>query len=378
MPQFGAVFPLWSFSGANDSLLERLRHEVGLDYITIPVITGPVSAFRVAPHHGPHAFHSAGGWHYRSRRGAYAGTEIKPRIADWIKGRDPLAQLMDAAAELGMHVAFEVDIRSALSADPHAARTLVRNLWDEPLVTAGPCPLHPEVEAIAEGVFSELAEFQPAAIIMPEWPLDPSTPESRDLHEPGRRPHTFWNCYCVGCLHVARAAGLDPELVRRHAQADFEQANGLAPAPPLTATRHDRSGGLFDEQPNEYADVRRRAQTKFLQDVARRHAATQLYLTSTRLRYPVPGWGTHFPCSPETGARAPGQTTNEPAPKPYAARIFAATTTESDAPKLVQTTRQAAEIGAERIEFDGVDAAIPDLCIWLKQAVRFAGRETML
>src|SRR5262245_59155093 len=102
-PSFGVVYPLWNHTREPGNLLDRLVGEVGIDHITIPVVTGPVEQFR--PYFFPDApyFGTEGGWHYPPGERLIAA-RIKPHVATWCGKRDILSQVRTAAERQGLKV----------------------------------------------------------------------------------------------------------------------------------------------------------------------------------------------------------------------------------------------------------------------------------
>ena len=58
---FGLVYPLWNHTRAADSLLDRVVGEVGIDHLTVPVVTGAQTQFRLSGGFESPYFHTEGG-----------------------------------------------------------------------------------------------------------------------------------------------------------------------------------------------------------------------------------------------------------------------------------------------------------------------------
>ncbi|MGE3182472.1 MAG: hypothetical protein AB7N71_12645, partial [Phycisphaerae bacterium] len=158
---YGVVYPLWSFHGDTDNRLARLIGEVGVDHITVPVVTGPVVDFRAAPTAGPHHFETQGGWHFQPEREHYHTNEVKPKSADWLRTRNPLPQLVELARKRDLQVHFRVDLPAAFLSAPGHETCAVRNMWDEQVPIAGPCTLHPDYRAMFRGTVEDLLTYAP-------------------------------------------------------------------------------------------------------------------------------------------------------------------------------------------------------------------------
>jgi hypothetical protein len=140
-PQFGLVLPLWDYADRPE-WLDRVAGEIGLDHLTVPVVSGPVESFRLARAIPPDSaaapyFATEGGWHFPPNAKSYSSTGVRPTKARWFGAADVLGRLAEHLARLGVRLVARVELRDVsalLHAEEHLAQ---RNAWGQPILTAG-------------------------------------------------------------------------------------------------------------------------------------------------------------------------------------------------------------------------------------------------
>lgn len=414
MPEFGIVFPPWVYRGENDELLARILGEVGPDYVTIPLVTGPFTELRAERTHGGHVVSSSGGWHYQPDAARYAGCSHKPQSADWLHGRDVLPQMLADLRGRGVRVVFRVDPGSALKGLPTTPLPMrIRNVWDEELPWAGPCLLQPESEQLLRGLIADLSVHQPDGWSIVRWKANTSPAFTRRSMRGFRTrsggPATV--CLCAGCRAVAQRAGLDMDEVCRALTEDFQRlySQSGGGAAPQFAGETARPSNLS----SVYSECRLRAEIEIYQRLGAMLGKTRrnwldtdpLSLTRDESFRDFADWDDYVAIHPaalpatfepddlelQTPAASAGLTFDMKSARGTALGFFLRLRAApwwppdgmvlevdavcgEDAPHLVSFAQSAVEQGVSNLEFDGIHLLPRAAVQSLKQAVRFARR----
>ncbi|MBN2446208.1 MAG: hypothetical protein JXO22_05765 [Phycisphaerae bacterium] len=375
--EFGIVYPLWNEVLAPRDLLERVAGEVGLDHITVPVITGPWHEFRlVTPLEPERSFATEGGWHFPPVSERYRPTGVIPRTARWTGKRNHLARLCERAGALSLRLVFRVDLRGAACASEQHAHLRMRDAWDDELPWA--CVAQAELRELLYAVLADLACYEPAGIELADWALDTSTGQAHETslswHAGARRLAN--TCFCPACRQVAAHAGLDADHIARSVRVHTERM--------LTHPEDDWRGMLAaDELLKAYRHgVRPRECADWLTQLSASHPQERQYL----LR-PVTANGDCTPAGWYPLLDTPAGTTHEElergilnrterweeTPTVWGLSLPVWRPTFTDSAALVRMVTQTAA-AARLFDLDGVSTALPEAITWLKQAVRFARR----
>jgi len=232
--QFGIVLPLWSYAADRGALLERAAGEIGLEHVTVPVVTGPQTHFRVgtAPEQ-PH-FETAGGWHFPHAAKAYAAVGIRPVRASWFAGADVLGRLREHAQRQNLKLVMRLDLRGAAVLLEQASHLLQRNAWGQEVTAAGGCASQPDLRELVRATLDDLHRYEPAAWELADWvpdlPMDRALPRPLRWQPAARR--LVDTCFCSACRQVAARAGVAPDQAARSVRVQVERA--LAGTPALT------------------------------------------------------------------------------------------------------------------------------------------------
>lgn len=214
----GIVYPLWNHTDGGDSLLERVAGEVGIDHVTIPVITGARTIFRFfGPIETPY-FRTEGGWHFPPNQPLYAASGIKPRTARWMGQRDDLARVVDAARGLGIRVIFRLDVSAPEGLGAKAIEYAPRNAWGDAYESAPPCISNPQIRELVQATLGDLMRYAPDGFEVVNPALDTIFPELvMSLLESPFGPGLEL-CFCAACRQIA-AAEVDAEQAARSVRA---------------------------------------------------------------------------------------------------------------------------------------------------------------
>lgn len=375
---FGFVYPLWSHIDGSD-LLDRAVGEVGLEHLTIPIITGPWAAYRPGQPLRPHVFETRGGWHYRSAAADGLGGSLRLRTADWLGKRNVLPRVLETANARGLWIVWRLDLPGAGGLVEHNPHLGSRNAWGDQPRGAAACVLNPATRELLAAVVDELRGMAPAAgfewiAARPDRALPASLGRSGHIHDDARR--WLGLCFCPSCVDVAQAAGVDAEL---------------AAAAVRRLTGDDDSWGDDTELAARYQRVRASYWDDWWAGFVHRHGQG-----TTWLRVCAPGERPEAPDAPGTPAGhdadggdgalvdlvriADDRAASDPdellgqieqctaLALPPGRPVF------SSADALVRFVHRAAEAGVRHIDFERLDESPAETMTWLRQAVRYAHR----
>lgn len=369
---YGFVHPLWDFDADEGRLFERVTGEVGIEHVTVPVVSGAQTEqrFGCSPE-APH-FHTDGGWHFRPATKAYAATSLRPHKARWFAGGDALARLRERAAVTKTRLVLRVDLRGVRVLVDQQRHLCQRNAWGQEVPFAGACPLNPDLRELLRATLEDLQRYEPAGVELVDWVPDTAVDRGP------RRPFA-WHprvrqlldvCFCASCRQAAARADLDADEAASAVRAAVQQA----------LDTEEPSAAEGDPLVDRYLEVRRDDCRQWLQRLELRDTdARRLLLRS----YDDPPTGNFAPWVPLV--RLPNVELGPLNGDAWAARLAAlsempalslpvwrpAFGTSGDLVKLVTTAAQA---GVSLFDFEGLSEAPAVAITWLKQAVRYARR----
>lgn len=371
---FGIVYPLWSHADGGGDLLDRAIGEVGIDHITVPVVTGPLVAYRAYATEPPRVFTTDGGWHYPPNTKAYAG--VKPKTAGWFGKRDLLARVCETAEKRGVQVYFRIDMRNIpalLERNPHLRG---RNCFGDEMTYAGACLCNPQMRELMEHTLGDLRRYPVAGFELVECEPNPAmaidvaaTSETLGLVMRNGAEH----CFCPACRQIAAGAGFELERALSGAQGDI--ADRLQ-GPYMNG---DADGLCEATAVNEYREVRRADISAWLSNIASRFGDQPIRLVVGGGVDPTPGcqymfrdellysrfsreWRQHLPEFLPTGG---GSGLGYPAWRPVV----------DSADELVRFVHEVQQRGVTFFDFEHLDESPSEAIDWLRQAVRYAHRE---
>lgn len=390
--EFGIVYPLWNHSDGGGSLLERVIGEVGIEHVTVPVITGARSQFCVyGPRESPY-FHTEGGWHFPADAKLYALSGVRPRPARWYGQRDPLKKVCELARGSGINVNFRLDIPAIIQLCDQSPALAQRNAWGDSYWDWGPCINSPAYRSLVEAAIDDLGRYKPDGFELVSNRVDSLSFEVASTTFDRPFGPGFELCFCAACRQIA-SEHLDPEQAARSVRTHISRfCNSLRPG----VTSDDLLHGLHsDEMLHKYVDVRVAAAERWLEGLAARHAEHQFY------HGPVNYDSAHIGLRGlrgfkriemfDTDAWASAQSAQDGADTDYSASPVR---DEGESPRvadalemgvwfawhhgsdwLVRAVAEAIERGVTYFDFVEVDETPPETISWLRQAVRFSRRK---
>ncbi|MCK4340327.1 MAG: hypothetical protein KAY37_01215 [Phycisphaerae bacterium] len=370
---FGVVYPLWDFAADEGSLLEQVAGDVGIDHLTVPVVTGAQTQFRFVSGGGSPHFHTEGGWHYRPQARAYAAV-LKPPKARWFAGGDLLAQMRERAAAFDVRLLLRVDVRAVralVEKEPHLCQ---RNAWGQEVPSAGGCACNPDLRELLRATFDDLARYEPAGYELvdgvPDCAADRGVTRPFGWHPAIR--HLLDICFCASCRQVAEREGVDPDQAARSVRVRIERH--LAGQTPIS--------GPDDTDPvvSKYVATRAKDCCLWLQRLAESDPERRRLLVRTFGEWTLGNCApwvrmVRFPagaCGPLDGEQWAERVQALPEISALALPVWRPTFNE--AAELVRLVSEAVRAGVSTFDFEGLCEAPWDAITWLKQAIRFARR----
>ena len=360
---FGLVLPPWNFSSVEGNLLDRVVGEVGIDHLTVPVVTGEQTQFRLCHGFETPYFHTEGGWHFQPDGKLYAASGVRPRVAKWLGSRDFIGAIRERVEKLGLRLVVRVDSPRVRQVVEQAPQMSVRGAWDDPRPSFGPCPCNADLRELLRATLRDVGRYEPAGIAIQSVQTEPLVIGfSRGPLPPEVRAGL---CFCPACRQIATAAGIDADAVAERIRARTAAAACAADElePEVAAFRTARA-----------ADLRR-----WLDGLAETHADRQMIYVRPPAVFAHadalagPGWIAQFrAASPASDEDLRGLFDRTEGGKAMA--ILADGT--RGASELVSFVSRMAGGGVGAFSFEQVELAPPDFITWLKQAVRYARRES--
>ncbi len=372
---YGLFYPLWAHDATDTDLLTRVTGDVGIDHLTIPVVTGAHTAMHFCPLVQSNLFATEGGWHYPPHREHYRATDAKVRVARWSGSRNMLERVCRAAEHASVPTVFRVNLRAIPLVTDHERHLRMQNAWGDDLAFGGLCPLNPEVQELLHSVMQDLQPYGPDGFELVDWCCD--QPILSGVDRPGTwHPDlelALETCFCPACRQVAVMGGVDADAAARSARVHA----GRMAAQERPAD-HSEPSVPDDDILWEYRQVRQHELVNWLERCAESTASDRLYLLHDSGHLPhfdAPGWQ---PLVRVGGTLLDG--TSAELLAELEEEVIGALSLWSWQPQfkessdLVRTVSEAVELGVQFFDFEGFECAPEEAVQWLRQAVRYARR----
>jgi hypothetical protein len=383
----GFVYPPWALADDLD-LLDRMQGEIGLDHLTLPVVTGSHARLQLSGDDAPRWVAVEAGWHFSTGHAGCERSDIPPHVTRSVGRRGALEPVATYARRFGLALHVRLDVRAALAGREAAAAALHRNAWGQTPPHAGGCVMQPAVRQLLRQTLRDLAQFAPDGVQLVDWAPDVSSGGDTALTrvDPGLR-ELLDLCFCDACRDVARRGGIDDESAARSVQASYQRrlraAEGGGRAGPSAAAHSTAEPPLLRESDpvcSAYVAARRADTLAWLDSLAREHAERWRMLVWSSAeaegRIASEGWaplawlgcsgGQQLPSIGATGDDGDGA----------GVRLFAWRPHFERGSQLVRTVHDLAARGRLAcVEFEDLDQCPPQSRQWIRQAVRYARRE---
>jgi hypothetical protein len=373
--EFGLYYPPWNYTGKADDLLDRVAGEVGIDHVTVPVVTGEVSQFRLNRVRDEPYFHTEGGWHFPPRKELYKGA-VRPATAAWFGRRDVVGRVCDRARDLGLQVFFRASTQLSPSLVDHV-HLRRKDAWGQDIPVGLPCICNPELRELVRATLEDLERYGPGGFQVPSsrerWVCPPEGVSVRGSSSFYVWPQSY-TCFCASCRQIAASAGVDPEQAARSVRAHAERVADCLDARERIPWR------CADEVLEAYCNARANEHCDWLERLGDALAGRRRFCTWLHPAQPecMPANWTpyleHF--APVTSApeveRASPQRARESGVT--ATCIDVGTLAFREGVQLVNQLSHAVQTAIEFFDFEGVEESPAYALTWLKQAVRYARR----
>lgn len=380
---FGLVYPLWNHTRAADSLLDRVVGEVGIDHLTVPVVTGEQTQFRLSGGFESPYFHTEGGWHFPPQAKLYAASGVKPRVAKWCGTRDVLAEVREKALKLGVPLIMRVDLPAVRGLVDQTPKLRCRSAWGDDLASLGPCVCNPDFRELVQATLADLARYQPIGFELEH--LDPTEFAGSTQLPPAWQWALFGSaaglCFCSACRQLASAAGIDADAAAEGVREYISTVTGRSLGDVLEG---DDGGEAYMEAVQPYGQAR---EVDCRQWVARlsnsQDGARLILLNGDPSDSNLPPRGPWPECTVMTRLN-PLSIGSEVLS--FAVRMAVAGGSRglcvpvvspelTAANTLVQAVSAAVAQGIEFFDFEQLEESPAGVVTWLKQAVRYARRD---
>lgn len=411
MADFGLLYPLW-FHTSEPAALDEWLGSVGVQFVTVPLVTGPLREFRAPRATGPSPeFASEGGWHFPPDHSLFASAGVRPHAARWTAKRDHLRAVAETLRERGVRLVARLDLSAVPHLCEHAGHVQQCSAWGDDGVPRPACPLNPTLQVLAQECLADLGRYGPAEV---EWDHVETNPAARG--QTAGVEGLLDICFCSACRALADQAGLDAHAIARSVRVHAERAFGEARSEALRAADSD-------EMLNRYRTLRRASIDQWLVRMAEKHPALRFWrirrpaaerLVAARSEISRDAESASLFGAPIAAARNAPESAGRNATSPsglatsargaaIASRVGTILDLSSDLPAsetlveadavpealltrawlpafgsaaaLVRATGDAVRLGARRITFTDLHASPPDVASWVKQAVRWSRRE---
>ncbi|MHC5109678.1 MAG: hypothetical protein ACYTHJ_07345, partial [Planctomycetota bacterium] len=157
------VFPWDLVDVGIDEVLDCLHGEIGVDGITVPVLTQPVRQLR-ARTSSNWVFSTKGGLAFPPDADRYARTRLKPHAADWVHQKDIAESLYRACNDRGMSLRIALSAGIAGRMAERHSEMAVKNALDAHC-TSNLCLTNPDAqEFVLSALADAVARFRPSQI----------------------------------------------------------------------------------------------------------------------------------------------------------------------------------------------------------------------
>ena len=215
---FLRIYPHDLVDGGMEEVLDRLHGEIGATGVSVWAGSPAVVQWRAQPV-DPRVWRTPGGLLFQPDDEHYSATRIKPIVAENMRDVDSIEQVVRVCSDRGIAIRLVVSasvIGQLAERYPDAA---TKNVFGDRSHVAI-CLANPETQALLKGVLSDLsARYELAGVVMTDfsitWP-DAGSDGFRAATEIGDlEAELLAVCFCESCYQGGEAARVDVVAARR-------------------------------------------------------------------------------------------------------------------------------------------------------------------
>lgn len=387
-PEFYVYCYPWDLEDEGlDASLGRLAGEIGVDGITVAAVLPEITQLRTMPPAAGRLFHAKAAAHFQPDSACYANTRIRPAPAAWMKSKNALERIVTAAEKQRLKVrALIHPLTGDALAERHPHSRVVNVNGDE--VANALCPSNADVREYLAGLTRDLSThygieaIELAGLGPPH--IDIAANQSNffftlGMSEPSRELLSV--CFCAACRQRAVEAGIDMKQTEIVVTRCIENLLTL----PMPRDEDDRSIRPESEALKKYGAIRRSAiqqMTEYIRhegkvplyyhvpELRTEHDAAQDALTEETWDRLVVQSADDSHHTEKRIRRLPGQFAAAELSQPIVSAQ------SKDGPSLVALVHSSTQKGYAAINFETY-GAVPAPCLdWVRQAIRYARRES--
>lgn len=382
-----ATFQPWDFDGLDLEPALIALADLGIDVISLGLLQPSVRAVRRSAADGPRVIQQPAGFHFQPDGKVYASSRIKPIAAKWLRHRNPIERIVRTAIDqnLGIHARLDfTDLSDVLHHVPLAGMV---NVYGESCA-ARLCPSNPDANALMESVIEDVCKNYPfGRIELTGFGFtDRLTPgDARGAPQCSAiESHLLSLCFCPSCRDRAGRDGVRVDRVVSDVQIGLDAQFRLEPPADLTLEM------FLQRHPDVAAFEESRRQTTLSLLATLRRVST-IPLTWRPALDDSPATSTAFSelfesiivCgdAPTVKSHVAPDTAAWKRKWQPASRVEVALCpmppNHADAQSLIRHVKSLCADGHTTLHFGPMGELPPPCLDWIRQAVRYAKRESI-
>lgn len=371
-----------------DAALARIKGDLYADDLCVQVHCDDTALRRGRAIGDSRLIRRPAGAHFRPDASHYGATRIRPMASGWMKSRDPFTKIARACESTGLGLRVRAScLRNRALAEKHPMAACVDAFGDSSRHRL--CPANPDVRVYVVAMATDLAESYPTRCVeLADVTFDSSRYARErtlgfDLGGIARSLQDW--CFCPSCRQRAGDHGCDAEAAQSTVRGWIDRANDMGVRGKADDISAEISAALGDDSAlRGYADARRDSERSL---ILAAHAKL-----GDKLAIPVNDDVEHSAIAPvasESGIRLIARHQKAASGNPVAmahqsmggashvaVRFDAYPPFIDGGPALVAGVHAAVDAGHLEIGFYA-DGLLPPPCLdWIRQAVRYARRES--
>lgn len=362
--------------------ISRLAGDIGVETISVTATHPGIYQLRPRPLGDRWSFQCGAAAHFQPDPRHYEASRIRPHAAGWMKSRNPLERIVKVAERERIRLRARVSClkgEELVARNPHAACV---NVFGDPSRN-WICPSHPDVREYVAGLVEDLWTNYGLDAIELEH-LEQSFPHSAvmsgDASVKKACESILERCYCAACRQRAADEGVDVEPFRIAAIESWRQAMNSERVPIAGKQVEDFSACDAEAGFPSQSD----AATSLIRNIRKKTRASLKGHVSVRCRSStLIGWREAQECG--AWIRESNETTDglelsaaNDVSQPSTCEVLIPFHAGAipNGPALVSRVHQLSLAGYAGIGFDNYGIT-PEPCFdWVRQAIRYARRET--